>query len=75
MTSESLIDNAKAVASILGTVFFESVLKNKPVLVFSRLNPIAYLKDAFYISSFSECERAMEKLKLGFSLIIMMPMK
>lgn len=67
VTSESLIDNSQAVASILGTVFFESVLKNKPVLVFSRLNPIAYLKDAFYINSFSECERAMKKIKDGFS--------
>lgn len=65
--SERLIDNARAVSSILGTVFFESVLKNKPVLVFSRLNPIAYLKDAFYINSFSECERAMKKIKDGFS--------
>lgn len=64
--SEELMEHTQAVASILGTSLFESVLKKKPVLLFSDLNPVAYLHDAFSIHSFQECEEAMKKIERGF---------
>ena len=64
--SEYLIKNSQAVASIAGTVLFESVLIGKPVLAFSELNPVAYMRDAFSIHSFHECKAAMDKIKNGF---------
>ena len=66
--SDELVDHAQAVASITGTVLLESVLKKKPVLVFSELTPVAFIKDAFFIQSFDDCKRAMEKIAAGFQL-------
>ena len=64
--SKELIDNSQGVASILGTVFLESVLKKKPVLVFSDLSPVAHMEDAFYIHSFNECKNAIKRIEEGF---------
>ena len=66
VTSKELVEHSQAVSSILGTVFFESISKNKPILVFSDLNPVAYLRDAFSIHSFDECKIAMKKIERGF---------
>ena len=66
MPSGELVDHAQAVASITGTVLLESVLKKKPVLVFSELTPVTFMEDAFFIQSFDDCKRAMEKIAAGF---------
>lgn len=65
-SSGELVDGAQAVASITGTVLFESVQKKKPVLVFSELTPVTFMEDAFFIQSFDDCKRAMEKIAAGF---------
>lgn len=65
--SEVLVENAQAVSSILGTVFFESVLKNKPVIMFSDQNLVAFMRDSFVINSFDDCRNAMEKIANGFT--------
>ena len=67
ISSEALINRSQGVASILGTVFLESVLKKKPVLVFSDLSPIAHMEDAFSIHSYNECYSAMKKIEYGYS--------
>lgn len=64
--SGEIVDYAQAVASITGTVLLESVLKKKPVLVFSELTPVTFMKDAFFIQSFDGCKAAMEKIAAGF---------
>ena len=64
--SGELAEHAQAVASITGTVLLESVLKKKPVLVFSELTPVTFMEDAFFIQSFDDCKRAMEKIAAGF---------
>lgn len=64
--SEVLIDHSQAVSSILGTVFYESVMKNKPVILFSDQNPIAYTMDAFVVNTFDELKIFMEKISKGF---------
>ncbi|MCI6086952.1 MAG: capsular biosynthesis protein [Selenomonas sp.] len=64
--SDELVDHAQAVASITGTVLLESVLKKKPVLVFSELTPVTFMQDSFFIQSFDDCKRAMEKIAAGF---------
>ena len=64
--SADLIRNSQTVASILGTVLFESVLQKKPVLVFSELSPVAFMKDAFCIHSYEECKDSIQKIFEGF---------
>ena len=64
--SGELADHAQAVASITGTVLLESVLKKEPVLVFSELTPVTFMQDSFFIQSFDDCKRAMEKIAAGF---------
>ena len=65
-TSEELIRNAKAIASISGTVLYESIAVKKPLLVFSDLHVTAYLKEVFSIHSYEECYEAINKIKEGF---------
>ena len=64
--SGDLVDHAQAVASITGTVLLESVLKKKPVLVFSELTPVTFMEDSFFIQSYDDCKQAMEKIAAGF---------
>lgn len=64
--SQELIEHSRAVSSILGTVFFESVLQKKPVIMFSDQNPIAYTKEAFVVRNFYDCKTAMKKIADGF---------
>lgn len=64
--SEDLIEKAQAVSSISGTALLESVAKEKPIIAFSSLTPMAYLKDSFVINSFDDCKKAMKKLAAGF---------
>ena len=66
LPSGELINHAQAIASITGTVLLESVLKKKPVLVFSELTPVTFMEDAFFIQSFDDCKRAMEKIAARF---------
>ena len=64
--SDELINNSKAVASIVGTVFFEAIQKLKPILAFSDLNPVIFSKDVFSIHSYDECQKAVDKIAQGF---------
>lgn len=64
--TDELIENAQAIASILGTVLYEGVLAEKPVLVFSDLSPISYLEESFAIHSYFECYHAMKTIAKGF---------
>lgn len=63
-----VIQHAKAVASICGTVLMEAILEKKPVLTFA--NPHKYilsqLKDVFSIQSFSDLEFALGEIQKGF---------
>ena len=64
--SGEIVDHAQAVASITGTVLLESVLKKKPVLVFSELTPVTFMEDSFFIQSYDDCKQVMEKIAAGF---------
>ena len=66
--SQCLIEYSQAVSSILGTVFFEAVQKNKPVIMFSDQNPIAYAKDAFVVDSFESLKSFIDNIKSGIQL-------
>lgn len=63
--TDELIENAQAIASILGTVLYEGVAAKKPVLVFSDLCPIAYMEESFAIHSYFECYQAMKAIEKG----------
>lgn len=63
--SADLIRHCQAVTSIVGTVLFEGVLQKKPIIVFSDLQPMAYLREAFSIHSYDECVEAMRKIAVG----------
>ena len=65
-SSSLLIEEAQAVSSIVGTVFFEAVLLGKPMIVFSDLQPVVKMKDVFSIHSYNECKLAMGKIANGF---------
>ena len=63
-----IIKNAKAVASICGTVLLESITMNKPILEFanSRKYIISLVRDVFAIQSFDDLNKAICKIKDGF---------
>ncbi len=65
-SSEKLIEHSQAVVSITGTILFESVLNQKPILVFSELQPTSKLKGAFCVQSFDECKRAIQIIQKGY---------
>lgn len=67
-SSEELINNAQATATICGTVTIESIVKKKPTLLFGEnLTILAKLKDVFCIRSKQNIIDALEKIKTGFN--------
>lgn len=66
--ASELINDAKAVASICGTVLLEAITKNKPILEFANGNKyiISMLKDVFAIQSYKDLYMAMQKIESGF---------
>lgn len=66
--ASQLIDNAQAVATIVGTVILESVLKYKNVLVFADYRRTVYAKcnDIFMIDSTEKLRIAMTKIEQGY---------
>ena len=66
VSSRLLAKNAMAVASICGFVLWESVALQKPVILFSELNPLAYVRDAFLVRSYDDCQRAVAGISDGF---------
>ena len=66
ISSGELLKHSQAVASILGTVLLESVLQKKPVIVFSELYPVAFMRDALTIHSYDDCKNAIKKIAEGY---------
>lgn len=64
-TTFELIDNAKAVATLTGTVALEAIIRNIPALVFGY----AWYRDSpgiFYTLTNEECKNAILKIEKGF---------
>lgn len=59
--SESLIENAIAVASITGSVGYESMYLHKPYLMFGN-QIMKYAKGTFNIRTNEDCERAIKEI-------------
>lgn len=65
-SSEKLINESKAVATISGTAAWEGVGLNKPVLIFGHRTPLKLLDDVFYITSASQCKNAINSIGDGY---------
>ena len=60
-----LIDNAKAIATITGTVGWEAVVRSKPVFIFGH----AWYKGCegvFYTPSYNDCKQVIQKIIDGY---------
>lgn len=67
VTSEKLMEKAKAVVTICGTIALEAITRNKPLLLFGGdLTILGKLKDVFGIKSKQDIAIALEKIKNGF---------
>lgn len=63
----SLIDNSKAVATITGTIGWESVIRNKPVLAFGY--PwYRYCEGVFHITDLESCENSIKEIRDGYKV-------
>lgn len=66
--SKDIIKDAKAIATMVGTIALEAVNHNKPVLLFAHLkSPFRYAEDYFGIDSMKKCREALAKIDAGFS--------
>lgn len=62
-----LIRNAKAVASLSGTVTLEAISMNKPALLFGAEQTVyRYISDLFLVQSYKDCSSAIEAISNGF---------
>ncbi|MBD5165944.1 hypothetical protein [Helicobacter sp.] len=63
MSSNILIQNAKAVASICGSALLESIMIHKPIIIFGENTLcLELLKDAFKINSKNSLQEAINKI-------------
>jgi hypothetical protein len=61
----SLIDNCKAVATVTGSIGFEAVVRNKPVLTFGH--PwYKFCEGVFYTSEFEHLKQVIDNIKGGY---------
>ena len=60
-----LIKNAKAISTMAGTVIMESILNNKPCLIFGDSQKIPYssISGIYNISSTDECRHALDEIE------------
>ena len=66
-SSFNLIDNAKAVATATGTIGWEAVLRQKPVMIFGH----AWYKNCegvFHTPTKEKCKSALSKIKAGYKV-------
>lgn len=67
ISSKCLIDNAKAVATICGTVTIESIVTNKPLLIFSdNTTTMSKVNDVFNINGETDLINAINKISKGY---------
>ena len=66
-TSFDLIDKAKAVAAITGTVGFEAINRGKPVLIFGQ-NWYNGCEGVSYVQTAEECREALESIQNGYTI-------
>lgn len=59
-----LIDGAKAVVTLTGTIGFESLIRMKPVLAFGYAN-FTGLEGAFFVKSYTDCKAALSAIING----------
>ena len=67
-SSDKLVENCKAVASISGSVTLKTVFEKKPLILFGQgLNMMENLKEVFMIDSIASLKAAVDKIAGGFT--------
>jgi len=67
MTSFELIDHAQATVTVAGTVGWESLVRGKPVLLFSH-SWYSACKGVFVTHTVEDCKSAIQAIKNGFQI-------
>ena len=65
-TSDYLLKNAIAVATLSGTVLLEAIEKKKPILLFSEFHPLVHDDDVLKCFSYSRLVENIQLLKNGY---------
>lgn len=67
-SSDTLVENSGAVASISGSVTLKTVFEKKPLILFGQgLNMMENLKEVFVIDDIASLKTAVEKIVSGFT--------
>lgn len=68
LSSEYIINNAQATATICGTVVLDTIEKGKPCIVFGNKSRtyLSKCKDIFNVSSIADIKEAYKKISSGF---------
>lgn len=67
LSTKELIENSQAASTIAGTIALESVIANKPVILFGGdISTLGRLNDIFTVKSKQDVVNAMSKIKTGF---------
>lgn len=65
-SAKRLIEKSKAVASLVGSCFFEAINAKKPIFLFSECHPLVNNKEILKCFSTKECRDNMDIIKNGY---------
>ena len=68
ISSKKIIESARAVATINGTIALEAMSYNLPVILFDHQStPLGACNDVFKIQSYDECKKALKIIESGIA--------